>query len=180
MSEELFDKMVGELNEKSLPGLSIRYTTAEDASYLKQWLCDSEISSWFPMADETEIQDAVMRWVSFHRIHSSITVEVNGVPAGIATLYLQAYRKLIHQTEFGIIVGPEFRNKGVGTFLLKSLMRLAKERFKIELLHLQVYAENPAIRLYKRMGFREFGRQSHWIKELDGRYVGRIFMERFL
>ena len=76
-------------------------------------------------------------------------------------------------------MGSGFRNKGIGSFLLNSVMRLAKEQFKIELLHLQVYAENPAQKLYKRFGFREFGRQTHWIKESD-RYVGRVFMERFL
>jgi putative acetyltransferase len=71
------------------------------------------------------------------------------------------------------------RNKGIGSFLMRSMMRLAKEQFHLEPIHLQVYAENPAMRLYKRFGFREFGRQTHWIKEED-RYVGRIFMERFL
>jgi len=180
MSEELFQKMVAEQGDNPLKGLSVRYTTADDAAALQTWLLDPAVASAFPMEGAPEIQDAVMRWISFHRIQSSITVVLDGVPCGIATLYLQAYKKLAHQTEFGIIVGPEFRNKGIGSFLLKSLMRLAKEKFRIELLHLQVYAENPAIRLYKRMGFREFGRQTHWIKELNGKYTARIFMERFL
>ena len=59
-------------------------------------------------------------------------------------------------------------------------MSLAKDTFKIEILHLQVYSENPAIRLYSRMGFEKFGEQTKWIKELDGSYTGRIFMERSL
>jgi len=177
MKDELFQDIPKE--EKPLEGLSVRYTQASDEEHLKAWLLDPEVSSWFPMDGEAEIDDAARRWISFSRIKSSITVELNGVPCGIATLYLQAYKKLVHQAEFGIIVAPGYRNKGVGTFLMKSVMRLAKEKFNIELLHLQVYAENPAIRLYKRMGFREFGRQTHWIKEKD-RYVGRIFMERFL
>ena len=103
-----------------------------------------------------------------------------GVPVGLTTLYLQPYRKLAHQCEFGIIIGPEHRGQGIGSLLLSSLMTLAKDTFKIELLHLQVYSENPAIRLYSRFGFKEFGRQDKWIKELDGSYTGRIFMERKL
>ena len=177
MSDELFQNLVKEPGV--LPGLTLRYTEPQDAPFLKEWLMDPEVASWFPMDNELEIDDAVRRWISFHQIKSSITVEVDGKPCGLATLYLQAYKKLLHQAEFGIIVAPGFRGKGVGTFLIKSLMRLGKERFRLELLHLQVYAENPAIRLYKRMGFREFGKQTHWIKEKD-RYVGRIFMERFL
>ena len=162
-----------------LPGLTMRYTVPSDADYLKAWLLDPEVSTWFPMANEFEIEDAVRRWISFSRVNSSLTAELNGKPCGIVTLYVQAYKKLIHQSEFGIIVASGMRNKGIGSFLMRSMMRLAKEQFHLELVHLQVYAENPAIRLYKRFGFREFGRQTHWIKESD-RYVGRIFMERFL
>lgn len=177
MNPDIFGKK--ETDESPMEGLTIRYTTPSDADFLKTALSDPEVSTWFPMANEMEIEDAVRRWISFSRIHSSLTVEMHGVPCGIVTLYLQGYKKLLHQTEFGIIVGPGYRGKGIGSFLMRSVIRLAKEQFNIELLHLQVYAENPAIRLYKRFGFREFGRQTHWIKEKD-RYVGRIFMERFL
>jgi hypothetical protein len=30
------------------------------------------------------------------------------------------------------------------------------------------------------MGFTEFGTQKGWIKELDGTFVGRTFMEKYL
>ncbi|NGX26957.1 MAG: hypothetical protein K940chlam6_00884, partial [Chlamydiae bacterium] len=46
-----------------------------------------------------------------------------------------------------------------------------------EMLHLEVYETNPAINLYRRLGFTEFGIQKKFIKE-DGRYMGKIFMER--
>lgn len=161
------------------PGVEIRYTEPEDAKYLKAWLTDPSVKNWFPMVDEVEIDDAVIRWIAFHRYKCSLTITKDGIPCGIATLYLQPYRKLAHQCEFGIIVGTEYRNKGIGSYLMSGIMHLAKEKFKIELLHLQVYAENPAMNLYKRFGFKEFGRQEGWIKDQD-RYVGRVFMERYL
>ncbi len=167
-------------NQQQVPaGVEVRYTEPGDAKYLKEWLLEPSIQRWFPMDDEVEIDDAVMRWIAFYRYKCSLTILKDGVPCGIATLYLQPYRKLAHQCEFGIIVGQGFRNQGVGTYLMNSIIHLAKEKFKIELLHLQVYAENPAMNLYKRFGFKEFGRQNSWIKEQD-RYVGRVFMERFL
>ncbi len=172
--------------ETVIPGLTVRYTQPQDAEYLNAWLSDPSVNLAFPMCNPMEVDDAVRRWISFSRIRSSLTAEINGVPCGIVTLYIQAYKRLQHQAEFGIIVSGDMRNKGIGFFLLRSVMRLAKEQFHLELLHLQVYADNPAIRLYKRCGFREFGRQSHWIKEVDAngqaqpRYLGRIFMERFL
>lgn len=166
--------------KKSPQEVELRYSDLSDGKYLKQWLLDPTVSRWFPMYDEMEIDDAVARWIGFSRYKCSLTAVKNGIPCGVCTLYLQPYRKLAHQCEFGIIVAPEERGKGVGTLLINNLMHLAKENFHIELLHLQVYAENPAIHLYHRLGFREFGRQTHWIKENDGFYVGRVFMERFL
>ena len=166
-------------NEDAFPGVEVRYTQPNDADFLKAWLTDPSAASCFPMCNDLEIDDAVRRWISFSRIHSSLTALLKGVPCGIVTLYIQAYKRLQHQAEFGIIVDPGVRNKGIGSMLMKAMMQLAKERFRLELVHLQVYAENPAIRLYKKFGFREFGRQTHWIKEPE-RYVGRIFMERFL
>ncbi|HEY4832041.1 MAG TPA: GNAT family N-acetyltransferase [Waddliaceae bacterium] len=166
--------------EVSIPGLEFRYTELIDGKYLKQWLLEREVQRWFPMHDEAEIDDAVGRWISFSRYKCSLTALLKGEPCGIATLYLQPYKKLAHQCEFGIIVGGENRGKGIGTKLIQNLSHLAKERFKIELLHLQVYAGNPAIKLYSRMGFVEFGRQTHWIKEEGNKYVARMFMEKFL
>lgn len=160
-------------------GIEVRYTEPGDAQYLKEWLSDPSVAHWFPMEDEIEIDDAVMRWISFYRYKCSLTITLNGTPCGIATLYLQPYKRLAHQCEFGIIVGQGYRNKGIGSYLMNSLIHLCKEKFKIELLHLQVYAENPAMNLYKRFGFKEFGRQDSWIKEAN-RYVGRVFMERHL
>ena len=168
-----------EKNEEQISGLEIRYTELSDGKYLKEWLSEPGVMRWFPMCDQVEIEDAVSRWISFSRYKCSLTAVMNGKPCGLVTLYLQPYRKLAHQCEFGIIVGGGHRGKGIGAQLLNNLMHLAKEQFRIELLHLQVYAENPAIRLYRRLGFREFGRQTHWIKD-DGVYVGRVFMERFL
>jgi RimJ/RimL family protein N-acetyltransferase len=168
------------LQNKQLPsGVEIRYTEAEDGKYLKQWLMESTTGCWFPMDDEIEVDDAVIRWIAFYQYKCSLTITKDGIPCGLATLYLQPYRKIAHQCEFGIIIGQEYRNQGIGSCLLNAIMHLAKEKFKIELLHLQVYAINPAMNLYKRFGFTEFGRQNTWIKEKDG-YQGRIFMERLL
>lgn len=175
--------MNDEKKDNLIPGLDMRYTEPSDAKYLKDWLTEEGVVRWFPMYDDVEIEDAVARWIAFSRYKCSLTALKDGVPCGIATLYLQPYKKLAHQCEFGIIVGKDYRNMGIGADLIKNLMHLAKTRFNIELLHLQVYSENPAIHLYERMGFVEFGRQTRWIKEIDkgdNVYTGRIFMETYL
>ena len=163
-----------------ISGLTIRYTVPQDAEWLKRWLLDPSVKNAFPMINEAEVDDAVRRWISFSRIRASLTVEMDGRPVGISSLYIQAYKRLVHQTEFGIIVDADYHRRGIGSFLLSSIMKLAKNHFHVELIHLQVYQGNSAVFLYEKFGFREFGRQTHWIKEGEGQYVGRVFMERFI
>lgn len=167
-----------QLDEKPMEGVTIRYTLPEDAQAMRQWFEEPGILRWFPCWDPWEIDESVQRWISFSRYRASLTAEMDGKAVGICTLYLQPYRKLVHHCELGIIVSKEMRGKGLGDYLMRSLMKLAKEQFSIEWLSLQVYTDNPAIRLYQRLGFEEYGRQDCWIKELDGSYVGRIYMQR--
>ena len=84
----------------------------------------------------------------------------------MANLYIQPYEKLNHTCLFSIIVREDMRGKGVGGALLKQLMKYAKEKFKIEILHLEVFESNPARKLYERLGFKPFGYQAHFIKEM--------------
>jgi putative acetyltransferase len=118
--------------------------------------------------------------MSYTRFNAGIAAEFDGVPCGLANLYIQPFKKFSHQCLFSIIVGEGFRGKGVGTALLKHLMKIAKEEFHIEILHLEVYDGNPAIHLYQRMGFKEYGRHPRFIKEENGTYVDKIFMQKEL
>lgn len=161
------------------PEISIRFTEQEDATFLAKWLSDPVILRWFPMFDDREIEDAVRLWVSYAKLQACLTAEWEKTPCGMANLYLQPYKKLAHQCLFSIIVDEEHRNKGVGKALLEDLMKLAKEKFRIEILHLEVYQGNPAIRLYERLGFKEFGEQTHFIKD-KGEFIGKIMMEKAL
>jgi len=159
--------------------LEVRFTTVEDAPYLAHCLADPKILRWFPMANVREIEDAVRIWIAYSRLQAALTADWNGVPCGMANLYIQPYKKFAHQCLFSIVVEEQRRNRGVGTMLMHSLMKLANEKFNIEILHLEVYEGNPAINLYRRLGFKEFGLQKHFIKE-KGEYIGKIFMQKEL
>lgn len=163
-----------------MSNLSFRLTRMSDAVELERWLADPQVFKFFPMFFDSEHKEAATRWVYFSRYRSSITAMKDGKICGVVTLYLQPYHRLRHQSEFGIIVAPECRGQGIGTALLQKLFEMAKNEFQVELLHLQVYEGNPAIHLYERCGFKQFGYQSHFMKEDDGSYKGRCFMEKSL
>lgn len=159
--------------------LTFRLTQLEDAPYLSKWLADPKILCWFPMCDAREIEDSVRIWVGYSKIEAGITALWDGMPCGMANLYIQPYKKQAHTCLFSIIVQDEMRGKGVGKQLLEELTKHAREKFKIEILHLEVYENNPAKRLYERMGFKEFGYQARFIKE-NGKYSGKYFMQKNL
>ncbi len=161
------------------PNMHIRLTQPEDAEHLKTWLFEPGVLRWFPMFDEREVDDAVRIWIGYAKYEACFTIEWDGVPCGIVNLYLQPYKKLAHQCLFAIIVSEKFRNKGIGTVLLSYLMKVAKEKFKIEILHLEVYEGNPAIHLYQRMGFTQYGVETHFIKD-QGEYISKIMMQKYL
>lgn len=159
--------------------LTFRITEETDTPYLVGFLTDPKILRWFPMIDAREIEDAARIWVSYGKIKAAMTALWNGVPCGMVNLYIQPFKKLAHTCLLSIIVDKEHRNKGIGALLIKEIEVVAKEQFHIEILHLEVYEGNPAKHLYERMGFVEYGRQPHFIKE-NGQYLTKICMQKDL
>jgi len=159
--------------------LTIRFSQDSDQQYLIDWLLQPGVLEGFPLADLKEVEDAAQIWLSYAKHKAVLTALWDGVPCGIANLYLQPYKKLAHQALFAIVVDEKVRGKGVGTKLMEELMVLAKERFHMEFLHLEVYAGNPAIRLYERLGFKQYGVHRRFLKTDKG-YVDKILMQKYL
>lgn len=164
------------MNQSSI---EIRCSQEEDRPFLKKWLSDPKILRWFPMSNEKEIDDAINIWMEYAQKQATLTATCNQIPVGMVNLYLNSSPKLAHQALFGIIVDENFRGRGIGTQLIQELMKVAKNKFHIELLHLEVYEGNPAQSLYKRLGFKEFGVYKNFIKE-NGNYLAKIFMQQEL
>lgn len=160
----------------SVPEHDIRYTYITDISYLREWILVPEVKQWFPMTTETEIEDSLQCWIGFSRWNASLTLTVNHVPCGIATLFLMPYKKVSHHCIFKMIIDPKWQRKGLGSSLLKNLKHLAKNYFPLEMINTDVFEGNPILHLLKKHDFYECARQERFIKE-EGRYLGRILME---
>lgn len=156
--------------------IEIQVSKINDGELFKNLLLQPDVLQYFPMYDVREIDDSVRVWEIFCHKEASLTAYLDNERCGIAFLNLQGYKKFAHQCLITIIVDQKHRKKGIGTRLLKELFKLAKEKFQMEMLHLEVYETNPAITLYKRMGFTEFGLQKRFIKEKN-HYIGKILMQ---
>ncbi len=71
-------------------------------------------------------------------------------------------------------VRPDARQAGVGRRLVEAVIDFARQR--VELLQLSVVSDNePARRLYARLGFVEYGVEKNSLKQ-GGRYYDEILM----
>jgi len=83
-----------------------------------------------------------------------------------------------HTGKIGIAIAKDYRGIGLGKFMMKLLMNEAKKRLKSEIVVLHVYSpNNPAQKLYKKLGFRVAGSIPRGIKH-HGKYMDDIIMYR--
>ncbi len=89
-------------------------------------------------------------------------IERDGKPIG--RLYVARLEAEIRLMDIALL--PEFRNQGIGRALCETLLAEAREEGCVVSLHVE--DDNPAKRLYERLGFREvaevtFYRLMHWV-----------------
>ena len=88
-------------------------------------------------------------------------------------------RRLAHQGDFGMSVHKGWRERGVGSALVQSLINWSCANPLIEQIRLSVLATNEAaIRLYTTVGFALEGRLMNQTKLDDGTYTDLILMAR--
>lgn len=102
---------------------------------------------------------------------------VDGKVAGTAGIEAIGNKfKLRHRAEFGISVAKEFWGLGIGQALTRACIECA-EKAGYKQMELNVVAENvPAIRLYEKVGFEEFGRNPKGFYSKTGRYQTLVHM----
>ena len=95
---------------------------------------------------------------------------------GVANLDL-GNRISKHIANLGISLAKDFRDQGIGSKLLETLLNEGKKNLKgMEIVKLTVFSNNArAISLYKKFGFEEYGRLPNGLK-LENGYVDQIEM----
>lgn len=158
----------------------IRPTLASDKAFLIEAFKEEGILSGFPMTTDDEILDSCQFWTDMAVSGSGLTFVVDGQIAAMAVLYIPIYKKLNKAALFSIVVGDKFRRQNIGSRLISALEHLGVTRYGLKIIHLEVYEKNEAaIRLYQKLGFKEYGIQEKFIKE-HGHYYSKILMEKRL
>jgi len=90
-----------------------------------------------------------------------VVAEQNGQIVGVAwTRVIPAYGHIDNETpELAISILPEFRGYGIGTRLMGNLFELLRKN-GYNLTSLSVQKDNPAVRLYRRLGYEMSGERT--------------------
>ena len=86
----------------------------------------------------------------------AVIAEVDGKAVGQSNASKRGGR-LRHNAGLGVFLKREYRNQGVGSELMRELETQSKKH-DVKILYLEVYSISPAVELYKRLGYTEYGR----------------------
>ena len=104
-----------------------------------------------------------------------LVAENNGIIIGTASIDLDIWRKN-HIGDFAISIRKNYRGIGVGSYLIEEIIKLAKKELKPRFIKLSVFSTNkPAMRLYKKYGFKEIAKIPKQIK-YKGKLIDEIIM----
>jgi ribosomal protein S18 acetylase RimI-like enzyme len=163
----------------------IRRLTAEDEHFLWEMLYAAlHVPPGQPplsreVVNEPGIARYVLHWgkggdTGFVAVDASTSLPVGAAWVRMFTAGNKGYGYVDSETpELSIAVLPEYRGKGIGTDLLRHLVEEVRVRHRA--LSLSVSSDNPAIRLYQRLGFEVVERSATSLtmkKQLDGPVTG--------
>lgn len=107
-----------------------------------------------------------------------LVAELDGKVVGMIGIHGKTGRKS-HCAGIGMMVHDAYQGRGIGTALMAAAIDLADRWLGLMRLELDVYPDNePARRLYRKMGFVEEGVQKKAVFR-DGQYVDLVMMARF-
>ena len=106
-----------------------------------------------------------------------IVAEVDGIIAGTAGVDAIGSRfKVSHRADFGIGIDRQYWGLGIGTALLDACIECARKA-GYEQLELNVVADNiRALEMYRKAGFKEFGRNPIGFRSRLSGYQEVVYM----
>jgi RimJ/RimL family protein N-acetyltransferase len=160
--------------------LLVRHATPADAEALaalgsavgserEGWLITDR--NWRGAADERRYLKSLRRYP-----HAAVFVaETEDGVVGRLSIARDAHPASYHVADLGLMVAHGLRRRGIGTALIEEAASWARES-GIRKLELHVFPHNePAIRLYEKLGFRREGyRRAHYRR--GDMYVDAILM----
>lgn len=153
---------------------------AEAFLILARSIMSEEIYSLTQLSEFKETVEKEQAWLKSdleNPNHLILVAECDGQLIGQLD-FSNGHRMLnAHTGEFGMGVHKDYREQGLGSLLLKSLIDWAKTHPVIEKINLSVHHTNErAIYTYQKIGFKKEGLRTRDLKYPDNVYVDTVIM----
>ncbi len=138
--------------------IELRTVTEDDADFLYSVYASTRADEMARVDWNTEKKEAFLR-MQFNAQSQFYIENYPGAEFQVITLKAQPVGRLyIHRREdeiriIDIALLPEYRNLGIGSALLQDILEQGKNLNLPVTIHVEQF--NPALRLYKRRGFRQ-------------------------
>jgi ribosomal protein S18 acetylase RimI-like enzyme len=145
------------------------YALLRDFLYLAIYIPEGVEPPPRSILEQPDLQVYLKDFGSFPHDRALLAV-CGGVPAGLVwTRIMDDYGHLDDDTpSLAISVQPQYRGQGIGTSLMQAMLDLLREA-GVRQTSLSVQTANPAMRLYRRMGYvtlREHGGEALMVCKL--------------
>jgi len=112
----------------------------------------------------------LLKAMSAHKSTILVAVNEKGNIVGMGELNSDAWPEAPHIADIGYSVVKEYRGKGIGTMIVKELLKRAKGKY--EIITAGTFSRNIASkRLLKKFGFKRWGLGPRFVKR------GRLYMD---
>ena len=140
-------------------GYALRSETEDDVPFLRRLYAStreeelSQVSNWTDEQKRLFLEGQFNAQRHHYRLHIPEcqwhVIECRGAPAG--RLYLEVTAGRLHIVDIAFM--PEHRGKGIGGAILEVLIATARSTGRVACIFVEKF--NPALRLYRRLGFTE-------------------------
>lgn len=163
-----------------------RYPEKKDAADMQK-LVSSLVLEWAMVGENKkptlkEIKDSLAKKLKSIKAKEIVylVVKAGGKVKGRAWVNKKEPDFQNHVGNLVIHLSKDIRGKGVGDKLFKAIVKEARKIPGLKMITLGVMAQNkPAINLYKKNGFKNFGRLNKGLKH-HGKLVDGILMVKYL
>jgi aminoglycoside 6'-N-acetyltransferase len=140
----------------------LRALEPRDAADLRRIRMTPEVERWwFPVDDDFPLDD--------ERDVTRLTIEVDGAVAGMIQ-FSEELERLYRHASIDLFVDPAFHNRGIGSEAIRRVVDLlVSERGHHRITIDPAAANEAAIRVYEKAGFRRVGVMRAYERDADGR-----------
>ncbi len=169
----------------NIAGIAIRELKPADAGVYRSLMLRgyTEHPDAFTSTFEERATKPIDWWT--RRLQDPTSITLGAFDAGdalIGTVRLEQFQRARERHKIhlaAMYVMKDFAGKGVGRKLMDEALTSSRKMNGIELMSLSLTSDNlPALRLYGKVGFVEYGREPRAMKVIGQPYLDKLYMWR--